>query len=429
MARHITSFPAFDLAARRAIEALRNGVPNRDAVRALGSNQPNVKRRFADLLDAVENAGNPPNTSKGLLLSGDFGAGKSHLLADLEHLALDRNFVCSRVPISKETPLYDLGKVFSSAMENGRVPDRGGRLVEELARSIKPHSEKYIELFQWAFRAARDGSLHSVFPASLSIYEHAMNLDLNGDIEAFWAGSKIGVSKIRAGLREIGETKTFGSFRAPKAAELPPQRMRFVIELMKASGYKGWVVLLDEIELIGFYSILQRGRSYAEIARWMGLLSDEKYPSLIVVGAITDDFASAIISPDGRKKDSDYIRPKLEQSARYNSLADSAVTGMRLLERESIALEPPGDAVVSGAIGKLQELYRRAYGFAPPAYEATAGGAGFQGRMRHKVRSAINEWDLRRLRPDNRPDTVIEDFETGYDENTDLESQTTDDPE
>ena len=128
------------------------------------------------------------------------------------------------------------------------------------------------------------------------------------------------------------------------------------------------------------------------------------------------------------RKDSDYIRPKLEQSARYNSLADSAVTGMRLLARESIALEPPGDAVVSEAIGKLQELYRRAYGFAPPAYEATAGGAGFQGRMRHKVRSAINEWDLRRLRPDNRPDTVIEDFETGYDENTDLESQTTDDP-
>lgn len=31
---------------RRALEALRNGVPNRDAVTALGCNQPEVERRF-----------------------------------------------------------------------------------------------------------------------------------------------------------------------------------------------------------------------------------------------------------------------------------------------------------------------------------------------------------------------------------------------
>lgn len=59
-------------------------------------------------------------------------SGKSHLLAHLEHLAVSRDFVCSKVAISKETPLYDLGKVFTSAMENGRIPNRRGRFIEEL---------------------------------------------------------------------------------------------------------------------------------------------------------------------------------------------------------------------------------------------------------------------------------------------------------
>ena len=95
--------------ARRAIEALRNGVPNRDAVRALGCHQPRAETAFASLLDRASDAGNPPASAQGMLISGDFGAGKSHLLAHLEHLALSRNFVCSRVAISKETPLYDLG--------------------------------------------------------------------------------------------------------------------------------------------------------------------------------------------------------------------------------------------------------------------------------------------------------------------------------
>lgn len=143
MGRDMQGHANFDRSARSAIEALRNGVPNGDAVRALGSNQPNTWRRFSDLLDAVGNTDVPPATSQGMLFSGDFGTGKSHLLSHFEHLALERGFVCSRVPISKETPLFDLGKVYASAMENGRMPGRRGRLVEELARVIDPNSEKY----------------------------------------------------------------------------------------------------------------------------------------------------------------------------------------------------------------------------------------------------------------------------------------------
>ncbi len=120
------------LASRLALEALRNGVPNRDAVRLLGCNQPQAEAKCAELLAKANDSANPPGNALGMLVSGDFGAGKSHLLTYLEHQALSQGFVCSRVAISKETPLYDLAKVFKSAVESGRMPKRNGRLMEEI---------------------------------------------------------------------------------------------------------------------------------------------------------------------------------------------------------------------------------------------------------------------------------------------------------
>ena len=416
------------LEARLAVEALRNGVPNREAVRELGCNQPQAEERFIGMLDELAGTDDRSVGPQGMLVSGDFGSGKSHLLAHLEHLSLSRNFVCSRVAISKETPLYDLGKVFTSAMENGRIPNRRGRFIEELALSMNPALEEYTVFAHWTDTAASNGLLSMMFPASRVVHERSRDLDLISEIESFWAGDRILISKIRSGLREIDQLQYY-KFRAPKAADLPPQRLRFAVELIKSVGYRGWVVLLDEVELIGSYSILQRGRSYAEIARWMGFAQGENYPGLIVVGAVTEDFASAIISPDGQKKDGDYVRPKLEQSARYSALGARAERGMRLLEQNCLSLEPPSDEDVKATVDTLHGLYSRAYEWEPPAHEATAGGAGFQGRMRYKVRAAINEWDLCRLHPNYQPDTEIEGFTTPYEENADLEHETRDDAE
>ncbi len=411
------------LDSRRAIEALRNGVPNREAVRQLGCNQPQAIARFREMLDhAVERRESP---DRGMVISGDFGAGKSHLLGYLEHMALSRNFVCSRVAISKETPFYDLGKVFASAVENGRLPDRGGRFVEELAAALKSDPDACGDFLRWAEVAADDGLLNQVFAASLRVYDRTQDSELSHDIESFWAGDRMRTASIRGGLRQIGESKKY-KFRAPKVSELPPQRLRFAIELVKYAGYNGWVILLDEIELMGSYSILQRGRSYAEVARWMGLAEGEAYPGMIAVGAVTADFASVIISPDGQKRDRDYIRPKLEGNPRFNVICGRAEAGMRVLEDDCLALESPSEADLNQTVEKLRLLYENAYGWSPPMQNATIGGAGFQRRMRHKVRAAINEWDLIRLHPDYGPDTEVDPYSTGYEENSDLERESRD---
>ena len=411
------------LKCRRALEALRNGVPNREAVDFLGCNQSRAESKFTELLTRAANRDNPPGGALGMLVSGDFGSGKSHLLTHLEHQALSRGFVCSNAAISKETPLYDLSKVFYSAVDSGRMPNHSGRLIEELGPQLRPGSERYDNFLSWADDAAAS-RLNPMFPASLLVHQRSNERDLKNEIEYFWGGDKIKISRIKDGLRQMRQLQSY-SFRAPKAAELPPQRLRFFVELIKAAGYKGWVVLLDEIELVASYSLLQRGRSYAELARWFGQAFGESYPGLVVVGTVTADFASRIIQPDGDKKDRDYVGARL--ASRYGDIVARAETGMRLLEQQCIPLNGPSPGDVEDTVEKLRQIYSAAYGWDAPPLESKPGGVAHQNRMRYKVRAAINEWDLLRLLPGSRPETEMDEYRHNYEENVDLERESKDD--
>ena len=412
------------LSCRRALEALRNGVPNREAVQLLGCTQPQAERQFQNLLSRASDPAAPPAGALGMLVSGDFGTGKSHLLAHFEHRALSQGFVCSKVAISKETPLYDLGKVFKSAMDNGRILDRTGTLIEEVGLQLAYDSDEYSNLFSWANSSS--SGVHPIFPASLLVHERSNDLELNRTIESFWAGDRIKVSEVKNGLRQLNQLQSY-SFRAPRAADLPPQRLRFATKLIKGAGYRGWVILLDEIELVGQYSLLQRARSYAELARWLGQASGELYPGLVVVGTVTADYALANISPEASsKKDGDYAGQRLR--SRGNDVgAARAETAMRLLERECTPLSTPDEADANDTLNALRYIYSRAYGWDAPPLETRAAAAGYQQRMRYRIRSAINEWDLLRLYPNSTPETEGREFTHQYVEISDLETQSKDD--
>lgn len=411
------------LEGRRALEALRSGVPNRGAVGMLGCRQPAIQRRFEEMLASASDAGDGAGDGLGMLVSGDFGSGKSHLLTHLEHLALSQNFVCSTIAISKETPFYDLGRVFKSALVNSRIPGRNGRPIEELGLALDTRSDAYGEFFRWSDDAAASG-LSRMFPASLLVHERLDDPELNLQIEDFWAGDQLRKAQINSGLKAIGQLSNY-QFKAPRVADLPPQRLRFMARLIRAAGYRGWVVLLDEIELIAQYSILQRARSYSELPRWFGRAPGGPIPGLVVVATVTGDFALEIISPDGTKKDRDYVAARLAN--RHEHLTNLAETGMGMIEREAMPLAEPGDDDVAATLEELRQIYRDAYRWEAPELPMAPPGAGHQNRMRYRVRAAISEWDLRRIYPDYKPEIVEEEFRHSYEEDPDLQRESPED--
>ncbi len=409
---------------RRALEALRNGVPNSDAVAVLGCNQPAVERDFHAMLSRVSHPSNMPDSSQGMLVAGDFGAGKSHLLSYLETQALAQNFVCSRVVISKETPLFDLEKVFKSAVSNGRVPGITGHMVEEIAQNLDYNSASFTDFFLWANQ--ENNGLHQILPATLMLRERIHDDDLENKINWFWSGDTVQVKDVRAGLRDIGQQQA-SHFRAPVAREMPPQKLRFVLELVKAAGYRGWVVLMDEIELVANYSVLQRARSYSELTRWMGQADDEKYPGLVFVGAVTADFASFVL--DG-KEDRDRAAPRLRARGREgdNLAAARTETGIRLIEQGQRLLAEPDDTMLSNLYSQLKSIHSQAYNWDAPDIDSHIGQGGRR-RIRPFVRRWINEWDLRRIYPDLEPEMEETELEFRYKEDLELERPSSDDAE
>ncbi len=402
--------------ARRAIEALRAGVPNQDAVRLLRPQQPQIETRFQRQLGALaEDAANGRPTSA-LLVAGDFGTGKSHVLEHFEHIALDERFVCSRVVISKETPLYDLGRVFRAAVESAAAPGRRGSAVAEIAASLDPESPEHAALTHWVSRS--DVGLSSRFAATLFLFHQVKDPESRERIVAFWEGEPLNVSDTRSRLRDLGERSTYRLESVP-ARELAIQRLQFLARLILAAGYSGWVVLFDEVELIGRYSFKQRARSYAELARWAGKLKTGGIPGVAATFAITTDFDAAVLQEKG---DLERIPGKLRASGADADakLASQAEHGMRMIAREPLRLRGPDRVMLERTRLEIRALHARAFGWDPP--DTGTGEQLSTTRMRQYVRRWINEWDLTRLYPEYAPEMVAADVQVQYTEQAELEA-------
>lgn len=401
---------------RRALEGLRSGIPNRHAVRLLGCQQPQVEERFRAALAECHHRVVSGEQAEGLLVAGGFGTGKSHLLEYLQHLALAERFVCSRIVISKETPLFDLGKVFLSAVEEAVVPDRRGQAVKEIALKLDRSSAAYNAFYKWANDP--DNGLSALFPATLLLHERLSNdPELVEEITDFWSGEKLAVSRVRQGLRQCGAAAAF-NVKAVPARQLGMERFAFLARMILGSGYAGWVLLIDEVELVGRYSLLQRGRSYAELARWMGGTKEGGFPGLVAVAAITDDYDISMLKERG---DLEYVGPRLraKETEEMAVLAARADTGMRLIERRALPLRPPDPEALTRTYALLRDVHASAYGWDPPDVQ----GAEFstQRPMRSYLRRWINEWDLLRVHPNAQLHIEEEEVRPTYTEDEALE--------
>lgn len=393
---------------RRAVESLRSGVPSASAVRVLGCGQPRLELGFREMLDG-DRAGS------GLVVRGGFGEGKSHLLTCLDRVALDAGYASSRIVISKEIPLSDPAKLLAAAAENLRTGSDLARGLDEIKdRLIRARNTDALAEFRLELESS--GRFDSRFPATLTLLESAQDEELHDRILRFWSGDKLEVSTIRRPLRELGQAASYPL--APiKVKDLAIQRMMFIPSLVKAAGFRGWVLFVDEVELIGRYSRLGRARAYAELARLMG-----NVPGLTAVAAVTSDFAAEVLD---RKGDRDSIPTFAAE--RYPELSKPARVGMELIDG-AILLEAPDEAVLRSTYDKVRSLHGDAYAWSPPdvRWPPITGATP----MRSYVRAWINAWDVRRLDPASRADEAgyeISRPSMDYGESPDLESGGQDD--
>ena len=183
---------------RRALEALRAGVPSRDAVGLLGSGQAEIEDRFLALVERARDG-----AAGGMLLGGGFGSGKSHLLQHLGQLALNAGLAVSRVVISKETPLHDPVKVFRAAADSAVVAGRHGTAIAEAAAELHLDGPVYAELLSWA--GSPESDLNARFVASLLLFARLRDRDPEyaDALVRFWSGDPLPAPELRRRLKVV----------------------------------------------------------------------------------------------------------------------------------------------------------------------------------------------------------------------------------
>jgi hypothetical protein len=407
-----------NLEARTAIEALRAGVPNRAAVRLMGTEEPTLEHEFdLQLHHAWANRPRP-----GLGIAGGFGSGKSHFLGYLAEVACAQDFVVSRVVVSKETPLSDPARVFEAAVRAATLPDRHDDAITGALTILRQSRDKMAAL-ETAVEQAGD-SLAPIFSALLFLLQRdTLPAGFNRQLERFLAGGKIRGTDVRQALAAVGGTRKF-DVRLPSAALLMEQRIQFLTALLHAAGYAGWCLLFDEVELIGRYTPLRRALAYAWLATWLGLEGARSWPGIVAAYAITDDFVTAVIE---ERDDTVRLADRLRLKERHHEarLATSAMAHIAQTVRTR-RLRAPGIDELARANLRLSKMYRDAYDWEPPAADAPERTA--TRTMRQYIKGWITEWDMRRLTGDVTR-TVVEEMAANYSEDEDVSSPAEDEPD
>lgn len=371
---------------RRAIEALRAGVPNGDAVRALGSDQAEIITEFeAKLANAAEVRAQDPT---GFVLSGSFGSGKSHLVEELHQLALSRNYVSSKIAISKETPLHLPQRVVQAAVGAMQAKDKPDGVLLDMVLTHKSEKATARDFYRWC--GSRDSGVSVMFRSLLDLRDVGIeSLEVVDLLVRYFSGETIPITTIRRRFRDLDIDSRV---EVVPAADRPWQTMRFLSRFCQVFGYRGWVIFLDEAELISKYGPISRARAYDQLGRWLGLRPGHRVAGTAVVATVINDFVWEVLGQKGDR----WAVPELLGRGRRPADIDGlpyAVEAMAAIDG-ALPLAPMRPTHLQRSHAILREAHSRAYGWDAPGLDVEYRR---QDPMRHYVRRWINEWDLRRL--------------------------------
>ncbi len=315
--------------------------------------------------------------------------------------------------ISKETPLGDLHKLFRAATESLTLPDRLGGLPEAVER-LRVDTNAFADLY--ALVRDPTSGFDPLFQTTLLLYEKLHHdAELVDRTIAFWAGDRISVSELKRQLRMIGQPRP--DLRARRLQELALPRFRYVAQLIAAAGYTGWVLLLDEVELVASLSLTAREKAYATLASLAGRLRPKTIPGLFVVGTVTTEFSGVIFE---QRRDRDRVLQRWgERDPNYLAELEAGLDFLAPGSRRWMRIRPPDSEALQRTHDRVRALYESAYGWQPPA--EVLGDAGSSRSMRQHVRDWITRWDLLRLDPAYLPDIETQQVSPDLSERPDLE--------
>lgn len=348
------------------IESLRAGIPTRVSTRELPDLRASLTDTIRQDLTQFAEGKRPP----GRLAWGPYGQGKTHALTTVEHVALDLGFAVSRVSLSREVSCHHLMNFYGRVASEIRTPDSKLTGLTKAFSSKKAGDLVHSPLHQ------ADRYSHPLPAIVLEDYFYT-----TGEEQDLLAGDLLGTRLTSPELKRIhrncrGEAlpKFETNFRNTEHGSAYFGVMADAIALC---GYKGWVLLLDEVELMGRLGKVGRLQAYRNL-NWLlnwsksstrqtddqELFGANPYPIYtfgVVASSLRNDVWFSGTSTPNAKSDRSQI-PSLA-GEKFGSKAETVIQGFfdRALSSHCPTIRPIETASLIELLQRLVTLHGAAY--------------------------------------------------------------------
>jgi hypothetical protein len=364
------------------IESLRAGIPTRVSTRLLPELRPSITDRIVSDLTGFGKGTVPP----GRLIWGQYGQGKTHALTAIEHLALDRNFAVSRVSLSREVTCRNLFQLYGNLAPRIRTPDSTLEGIQQYLNRIQPLEIRQSALFE-------EGRYANSLPVQvLEDYFYAEGEDKDG-----LYGDLLGVRLPAGELSRIHRTargSVIPKFKF-KVAEHAESYFGMMADAIQLCGFEGWVILLDEVELLGRLGKLSRFKAYQNLNWLLNWQGGMEYPIYTVAAAATrlqDDLWY------GGKGDDRASMPELaRERAGAQAQEDMERFFTRAIDKDSLKVLPADPADLERLLDRIVELHGKAYEWNPDGSSPNLIRHLGAQPVRTYVRAALEYLDLQYL--------------------------------
>jgi len=337
------------LKAIEIIESLRSGVPSRALMSAVDDLRPQVLNLIRGDLDRLLSNDVP----EGRLIWAGYGQGKSHFLRMAEQLALGKNFAVSYVTLNRQVSLNNLTRFYQIAAPFIRTPDSNiPGLMNQLSRVDRnvltetpiQNQERYVHPLP---AIVVELLLHSSEEDFHSLYHHLM-----GDFLPIAEVRRLArIANLEHLLRQVERFKQ----------EHIPAHFGVLEDVIRLCGYRGWVILIDETELIGRLGRVSRLSAYRNL-NWLLNWRKDMICPVYTLAAVASSLQQDVFSSSNRREGDRDTIPRIA-GERFGQEVEEEMTKFfnRALIEDCPTLTAFGDNQLIPLLQQIAEWYRRAF--------------------------------------------------------------------
>lgn len=364
----------FDFEARHVIEALRSGIPSRAVGQYFSEARPQIMKTISEDIDLVCTEGK----SKGRIVAGKYGEGKTHLLNTVFDLAHSNNMVVSYLSLSKETPFDKLYLVYQKLVNHTFLPKRMQPGFIGALENMTPNSSLANDLLLYTAKQLESDKLYYLLRSYLNTEDQEEKFLLQADLE----GDFIANAPLKQIYKRIFQQSVKYSANFTKTKHCKDYLV-FLSHMFLQMGYNGWVILFDETELVGRLSKKARLQAYQNMAHF--LMPDEKMEAIYTMFAFTASYVEDVIETKHEYENAEAVFPN-EQTL-IKAVLDCIVKAPQLL--------PLTKEEIQEVLKKIQLFHGKAYNWKPNLTTETIlevmNSSGYL--LRTKLRAAIEFLD------------------------------------